>query len=140
MKTPLATLPIPTLPRGVEIAMDRPSATMFPSVGMHVLSATIHFIGVTILAHIISRRIMIYGSSMLKGASWPSICLLMIFIDSWLFIFASGVLILGTGLERNELSCSMGIFLCIIFYGISKFLIYAFLCSSTLPSLTESRY
>jgi len=51
----------------------------------------------------------------------------LIFVDSWLFIFSSGILILGTGLERNDVSCSMGIFLCIIFYGSSKLLIYTFL-------------
>lgn len=34
---------------------------------------------------------------------------------------------LGSGLERNDVSCSMGILLCIIFYGSSKLLIYVFL-------------
>jgi len=52
---------------------------------------------------------------------------LLIFIDSWLFIFSSGILILGLGLEKNDVSCSMGILLCIIFYGTSKFFIYVFL-------------
>jgi len=107
--------------------MDQHNAMVFPSVGMHVLSATIHFLGVSILAHLISRRAMLSGASTLRDVSWPSICVLLILIDSWLFIFSSGLLILGFGLERNDVSCSMGILLCILFYGTSKLFIYIFL-------------
>ena len=109
--------------------MNRSDAS--PTVGMQVLTATIHLLGLTILAHLISRTIL-RGSFTLKGVSWPWICVLMIFIDSWLFVFASGLLILGVGLETNDGSCATGIFLCIVFYGTSKFFIYAFLCSSSL--------
>ncbi|KAF9792595.1 hypothetical protein BJ322DRAFT_1030207 [Thelephora terrestris] len=107
--------------------MERSSAIVFPNVGTSVLSATIHLVGVTVLAHLISRRTALRGTSTLRDVSWPWICVLLIFIDSWLFIFSSGILILGSGLERNDVSCSMGILLCIIFYGSSKMLIYAFL-------------
>jgi len=110
--------------------MDRPETMIFSSVGMRVLSTTIHLIGVTVLAHLISRRTLLQGNFTLKDVSWPWICVLLIFIDSWLFIFSSGILILGVGLEKNGVSCSMGILLCIIFYGTSKFFIYVFLCSS----------
>lgn len=106
---------------------------VFPSVGASVLSASIHLLGVTILAHLISRRTALRGNSTLRAISWPRICVLLIFIDSWLFIFSSGILVLGSGLERNDVSCSMGILLCIIFYGSSKMLIYAFLCTPFLP-------
>ena len=118
--------------------MDQSSSMMFPNVGMHVLSTIIHLLGVTILAHLISRRMMLRGNSTLRDVSWPWICVLLIFVDSWLFIFSSGILVLGFGLEENEASCSMGILLCIIFYGSSKFLIYAFLCSSFLPFIRPS--
>lgn len=107
------------------------------SMGSNVLSAIIHLLGVTILAHLISRRTILRGNMTLRDVSWPRICVLLIFVDSWLFIFSSGVLVLGSGLERNDVSCSMGILLCIIFYGTSKLLIYTFLCTSlpcTLPS------
>lgn len=109
--------------------MDRLDTMIFPNVGMRVLSALVHFLGVTILAHLISRRTMLRGNFTLRDLSWPWICVLLIFIDSWLFIFTSGILILGFGLETNDTSCSMGILLCIIFYGSSKFFIYVFLCS-----------
>lgn len=117
--------------------MDRSNASVFPSVGMRVLSATIHLLGPTVLAHLISRTIL-RGSFTLKGISWPWICILMIFIDSWLFVFASGILVLGVGLETDDISCATGIYLCIVFYGSSKFFIYAFLCSSSLPSARPS--
>ena len=113
--------------------MDRSNPMVFPSAGMHALSATIHLLGVTILAHLISRRTMLRGNLTLRDTSWPWKCVLVIFVDSWLFIFTSGVLILGFGLEKNDVSCSMGILLCIIFYGTSKLFIYVFLCSSSLP-------
>jgi hypothetical protein len=118
--------------------MYQPDTMIFPSVGTHVLSASIHLLGVTLLAHIISRRATLRGNLTLRDVSWPWTCVLLIFIDSWLFIFSSGILILGVGLEKNELSCSMGIFLCIIFYGSSKLFIYAFLCSSPLPFIRSS--
>jgi len=113
--------------------MDRSNTMMFPTAGMHALSATIHLLGVTILAHLISRRTMLRGNVTLRDTSWPWKCVLLIFVDSWLFIFTSGVLILGFGLEQNDVSCSMGILLCIIFYGTSKLFIYIFLCSSSHP-------
>lgn len=121
---PPASVPL----RGVETAMDPPNSMVFPSVGMHVLSASIHLIGVTVLAHLISRRTILRGNFALRDISWPRTCVLLILIDSWLFIFTSGILILGFGLEKDELGCSMGILICIIFYGSSKFLIYVFLC------------
>jgi len=118
--------------------MDRPNSMIFPNVGMHVLSAVIHLLGVTVLAHLISRRTILRGNFTLRDVTWPWTCLLIIFIDSWLFIFTSGILVLGVGLEKNDVSCSMGIILCIIFYGSSKFFIYMFLCSSSLPCIRSS--
>jgi len=115
--------------------MDRPNSMIFPSAGMHALSATIHLLGVTILAHLISQRTRLRGNLTLKDTSWAWRCVLLVFVDSWLFIFTSGVLILGFGLENNDVSCSMGILLCVIFYGTSKLFIYIFLCSSSLPRI-----
>jgi len=114
--------------QGAGTTMDRRDATMFPSVGMRILSATIHFLGVTILAHLISRRAIPHKNFTLKDLSPPWICALLILIDSWLFIFSSGILTLGIGLEKNDESCFTGILLCIIFYGTSKLFIYVFLC------------
>lgn len=116
--------------------MDSPSGMVTPGVESNILSAIIHLLGVTILAHLISRQTILRGNLTLRDLSWLRICVLLIFIDSWLFIFSSGVLI-GSGLERNDVSCSMGILLCIIFYGSSKLLIYTFLCTP-LPCILPS--
>jgi len=51
----------------------------------------------------------------------------LVFLDSWLFLFISGVLIFGVGLEYNATLCSTAIFLCIAAYGTSKLFIYLFL-------------
>jgi len=115
--------------------MDRSNPMIFPSAGMHVLSATVHFLGVTILTHLISQRTILRGNLTLRDTSWPWKWVLLIFVDSWLFIFTSGILILGVGLEKNDASCSIGILLCIVFYGTSKLFVYSFLCSSSLPCI-----
>jgi hypothetical protein len=52
---------------------------------------------------------------------------ILIFIDSWLFIFISGLLVSGVGLSLNQEACTAGIFACIVLYAASKLLIYWFL-------------
>jgi len=59
--------------------------------------------------------------------NWARMCVLFIFLDSWLFLFISGVLIFGIGLEFNAGICSAAIYLCIACYGTSKLFIYCFL-------------
>jgi len=102
--------------------MDKSANMIFPNTGMHILSALIHLIGVSILAHIISSRWVPF-----RDASWPKICLMIVFIDSYLFIFVAGVLVLGAGMEHSETTCSLGIYLCIVFYATSKVFVYWFL-------------
>lgn len=99
---------------------------VFPSMGMHILSALIHLLGVSVLSHIISRRL-ISSDGSLRHASWPRIAILIVFVDSWLFLFTAGVLILGAGMEHSSATCSLGIYLCIVFYASSKVFIYCFL-------------
>ncbi|KAF9645372.1 hypothetical protein BDM02DRAFT_589138 [Thelephora ganbajun] len=99
--------------------MNQPNPIMFP--------ATIQLLGITILAHLISRHTILCGNFTLRNIPLRWIYVLLIFIWSWLFLFTSGILLLGFGLERNHVSCSVGVFLCIIFYGSSKFFTYGFL-------------
>ncbi|KAJ6591500.1 hypothetical protein DFH09DRAFT_1137178 [Mycena vulgaris] len=106
------------------------ASLLFPSTGVQILSSLIHFLGLTVLTHCLSRRVAAEDLSSKKALTritWPRLCTLAVFLDSWLFLFASGVLIFGVGLETHEAGCSAGIYLCIIFYGSSKLLIYAFL-------------
>ncbi|KAJ7890457.1 hypothetical protein B0H14DRAFT_2497089 [Mycena olivaceomarginata] len=101
----------------------------FPSTGLQILSSLIHFLGITILTHFISRSVAAENLSWkaLSRLTWPRLCTLIVFLDSWLFLFASGILIFGVGLETHQAVCSAGIYLCIVFYASSKLLIYTFL-------------
>ncbi|KAJ6624138.1 hypothetical protein B0H10DRAFT_2007291 [Mycena sp. CBHHK59/15] len=98
--------------------------SLFPSVGLQVLSALVHFLGITILTFFFSQRV---SRQALSRLTWPRVCILLIFIDSYLFILSSGILIFGLGLQMNSTSCAAGIYLCVLFYSTSKILIYAFL-------------
>ncbi|KAF9650644.1 hypothetical protein BDM02DRAFT_3111949 [Thelephora ganbajun] len=59
--------------------------------------------------------------------TWPRLCVLIVFLDSYLFLFTAGILILGVGMATSTVACSLGIYLCIVFYGTSKIFIYLFL-------------
>lgn len=107
-----------------------PSSTMpFPSVGFQVLSSLIHLLGLTVLTHCLSRRVQ-HESLTWHGLStmpWPRLSVILMFLDSWLFLFSSGVLLFGVGLELSPSVCTVAIYLNILFYSTSKFLVYAFL-------------
>ncbi|KAJ7472577.1 hypothetical protein FB451DRAFT_1469342 [Mycena latifolia] len=104
--------------------------TMFPSPGLQFLSAFIHFIGVTVLTYFLSVRLASESLLSRQGwtrLTWPRVCILLVFLDSYLFIFSTGLLIFGVGMQTNRIACAAGIYLCVIFYTTSKILIYAFL-------------
>jgi hypothetical protein len=81
----------------------------FPSTGLQILSSLIHFLGmspmsnsvltahstrftgITILTHFISRSVAAENLSWkaLSRLTWPRLCTLIVFLDSWLFLFAS---------------------------------------------------
>ncbi|KAJ3868204.1 hypothetical protein EV359DRAFT_77863 [Lentinula novae-zelandiae] len=106
------------------------ASIMFPSTGMQALSFLIYILGVSILSHCLSRRLAAEdwtSWNSIKEMTWARVCILLIFLDSWLFLFASGILTFGVGLESKEVVCEMAIYLCIIFYATSKLLIYSFL-------------
>ncbi|KIK71445.1 hypothetical protein GYMLUDRAFT_79504 [Collybiopsis luxurians FD-317 M1] len=102
---------------------------IFPSKGLQVLCCLIYLLGASILAHCLSRRISAeqWNWSSIRDMSWARLCVLLIFFDSWLFLFISGILVYGIGLESKEIVCALGIYLCVLFYATSKLLIYSFL-------------
>ncbi|KAF7367971.1 hypothetical protein MSAN_00862400 [Mycena sanguinolenta] len=102
----------------------------FPNHGFRFLSASVHFIGVTIITYFLSRRLSaenLTSRAAWTSITWPRLCILLILLDSYLFILSGGLLIFGVGLRRNGDSCSAAIYLCVLFYTSSKILIYAFL-------------
>ncbi|KAI4600526.1 hypothetical protein KJ359_000881 [Pestalotiopsis sp. 9143b] len=55
------------------------------------------------------------------------IMVLGIFVDSWLFVFTTGILKYGVDLNSSYNVCSASLFLCLTFYVITKILFYIFL-------------
>ncbi|QRV86564.1 transmembrane protein [Ceratobasidium sp. AG-Ba] len=103
---------------------------VFPNPGMQALSSVIHLLGVTVLAYCFARRTTfpdLTWSQVWSTVTWPRLCVILVLADSWVFVFLSGVLILGSGLSKDHTSCSLGIFACIALYALSKILTYAFL-------------
>ena len=99
-----------------------------------IISSVVHLLGVSVVSHLISRRLLVDGVQCnLRQASWPRLCVLIVFLDSYLFLFTAGVLILGVGMAASASACSLGIYLCIVFYGTSKIFIYLFLSEFPLP-------
>ncbi|KAJ7737774.1 hypothetical protein DFH07DRAFT_944191 [Mycena maculata] len=106
------------------------ASSMFPTAGLQVLIASVHFLGVTILTFFFSRRLLgedLNSKQALARLTWARICVLLVFLDSYFFVFSSGLLVFGVGLQKNTTTCAVGICLCISFYTSSKVLIYAFL-------------
>ncbi|KAE9386852.1 hypothetical protein BT96DRAFT_1005672 [Gymnopus androsaceus JB14] len=102
----------------------------FSSVGMQLLSSLAQFLGITVLTHCISRRLAgerLSSLSDLVNIPWPRLCLVLVLLDSWLFVFSSGILTFGVGLDLSASVCSVAIDLCIAFYATSKILVYFYL-------------
>ncbi|KAF9078374.1 hypothetical protein BDP27DRAFT_8070 [Rhodocollybia butyracea] len=124
---------------------ENSAVAIFPSKGMQVFSCLIYILGVSVLTHCISRRLSAeeWSRSSIREMPWVRICVLLVFVDSWLFLFTSGILVFGIGLETQELDCAMGIYICIVFYATSKILIYSFLLEKVYlvwtPSVGSSR-
>ncbi|KAL0066673.1 hypothetical protein AAF712_006276 [Marasmius tenuissimus] len=101
----------------------------FSSVGYQVLSSLIYFFGLTILTACASRRLPGSFRSMadIREISLGRLLVFLIMVDSWLFLFSSGLLVFGIGMETYKGVCEAGPLLCVFFYGSSKVLIYCFL-------------
>ncbi|KAF9078372.1 hypothetical protein BDP27DRAFT_1412370 [Rhodocollybia butyracea] len=118
---------------------------MFPSKGVQVFSCLIYILGASVLSHCISRGLSAeeWSRSSIRDMPWVRICVLLIFVDSWLFLFTSCILVFGIGLESNQLVCAMGIYICVAFYATSKILVYSFLLEKVYlvwsPSVGSSR-
>ncbi|KZW02625.1 hypothetical protein EXIGLDRAFT_829153 [Exidia glandulosa HHB12029] len=112
------------------MGMHTDIATIFPSAGLRILSNIIHYLGVSICAYCFARR-----SSMDKLWTWhgctalsfAKFCILAVFLDSWVFLTLTGILISGVGLSENFVACDLAIYSCIFAYGVSKIFVYFFL-------------
>ncbi|PPQ69194.1 hypothetical protein CVT25_006972 [Psilocybe cyanescens] len=106
-----------------------PHPVFFPSPGLQAMTALIHFLGLTTITHCISRRLQHENLSIqgIRTMPWPRMAVVLMYIDSWLFILGSGILTFGFGLEHSEATCVTAAYLCVVFYSTAKFFVYAFL-------------
>ncbi|CAL1706626.1 unnamed protein product [Somion occarium] len=121
---------LPSLSASLCYTTGMSTTTKFPSVGLRVLTSIVQLIGVSILSYFISRRLRYEDFKSLHGIkeiSWPRLLVVLTFTDSWLFIFTTGVLIHGAGLESSVGICTAAIAVCIAFYTTSKIFIWLFL-------------
>ncbi|KAJ7804275.1 hypothetical protein B0H14DRAFT_3883600 [Mycena olivaceomarginata] len=89
---------------------------MFPTAALQAVIASLHFMGDGLSSREAWARL-----------TRAHICILLVFLASYLFLFSSGMLIFGVGLQVNATACATGIYICILFYTSSKILIYAYL-------------
>lgn len=109
---------------------SQPPTVVFPNPGMQSLSSVIHLLGVSVLGYCFARRTTfpdLSWNQIWSTITWPRLCVILVLADSWVFVFLSGVLVLGTGLSKDNISCSLGIYACIALYVLSKILTYIFL-------------
>ncbi|KAF7321238.1 hypothetical protein HMN09_00212900 [Mycena chlorophos] len=106
--------------------MTVPAHTLFPSALWQAFISAGYLLGVTTLTFFASQRLFSENGT-ISRMTWPRLCTLLIFLDSYLFLFSTAVLVFGVGLQMNPTACAAGIYLCVLFYTTSKILIYAFL-------------
>ncbi|KDN37517.1 hypothetical protein RSAG8_10116, partial [Rhizoctonia solani AG-8 WAC10335] len=103
---------------------------VFPNQSMQALSSVVHLFGCSVIAFCFARRTTgdaFFSWQTWLSMSWPRLCVLLVFLDSWLFLFSTGILITGVGMSSSFINCSLGIYACILLYAGSKILIYFFL-------------
>ncbi|KAJ4470379.1 hypothetical protein C8J55DRAFT_522723 [Lentinula edodes] len=94
--------------------------------GLQIMTACIQLIGVSFLSFCLPRRVPT-GWRQWRYLTWGKTCVLLVLLDSWIFVFFSGLLSSGVGLSWSHTTCTVAIYSCISFYATSKILIYAFL-------------
>ncbi|CAE6447757.1 unnamed protein product [Rhizoctonia solani] len=98
-----------------------------PSAAMLNLSALVYLLGLTIITWCIAhttQRYPIWRKESWCNIPWPRLCLLLLFMDSWFYLFSTGILLHGAPPQHGVDRCSVGMLACILLYGASKGLIY----------------
>jgi hypothetical protein len=110
------------------VGLDGRPAVFFTEHSHQVLSTCAHLLGLSILSCCISHR----APSLRNWREWANLTwsrwsVILVLLDSWLFVFFTGVLVNGVGLSSSPHTCALAIYACISFYVLSKVLIYGFL-------------
>ncbi|KAG7098067.1 hypothetical protein E1B28_000041 [Marasmius oreades] len=95
---------------------------------LQILASVIHLIGASVLGYCLSRRTPPLNRwEPWKHLTWGKTCIILVLLDSWIFVVFSGILSTGVGLIGSITTCQIAIILCILCYGSTKLFIYAFL-------------
>ncbi|KAJ1307983.1 hypothetical protein OPQ81_002057 [Rhizoctonia solani] len=98
-----------------------------PSAAMLNLSALAYLLGVTIITWCITRateKYSLWTRDAWTSMPWARMCLLLVLLDSWLYLIITGVLLHGAPPKHEPHRCTIGIIMCLICYCISKALVY----------------
>ncbi|ESK89763.1 hypothetical protein Moror_16825 [Moniliophthora roreri MCA 2997] len=95
---------------------------------LKTLISCLHLLGASLLSYLIARRApSLNDLRQWRHITWGRVCLLLVLVNSWLFVFSSGILVTGVGAIRDPAICKIAIFSCLFFIGSTKILINAFL-------------
>ncbi|KAB5590510.1 hypothetical protein CTheo_6059 [Ceratobasidium theobromae] len=99
-----------------------------PSATMLNLAALAYLLGISIVTWCIARtteHLAIWSRKTWFDMPWVRLCLLLVLIDSWVYLCLTGVVLYGSSPSRHDMiRCSVAIFVCINSYGASKVFIY----------------
>ncbi|KIK57190.1 hypothetical protein GYMLUDRAFT_46436 [Collybiopsis luxurians FD-317 M1] len=105
------------------------TSSEFPSQGLQVLVSLTLALGMTVITHCLSRSLapVRWTCTGLRSITFARFCLIMVFINSWLFVFSIHTLTFGFALEFSNAACATAGHVCTVFYGSAKVFIYLFL-------------
>ncbi|KAG8962745.1 hypothetical protein FRC03_003840 [Tulasnella sp. 419] len=109
---------------------DANPSIIFPNHGLQILSSVLNLGGISLISYVFARRTIFDELLTIRGwlsLTWPRLCVVLVFVTSWAFLYTAGVLISGAGMSLNQTTCELGILSCIILYATTKILIYMFL-------------
>ncbi|KAI1340119.1 hypothetical protein F5Y15DRAFT_64912 [Xylariaceae sp. FL0016] len=113
---------LPLLPRESSIAVPDPN---HEPIGGVIFGIILSLCAITVLTSFLTQRILaIRLWSRVPLVVW---LVLAIFVDSWIFVFATVVVHHGLGFNADLAVCSSAILLCLVCYVTTKILIYMFL-------------
>jgi hypothetical protein len=83
--------------------------------------ATLYLVTTSVMSVMVSKRWLSWSA--IKSAPFVKLMVLTTLGASFLFLFASAILVLGVGTSVSQIACEVGIWWCILLYATSKVLI-----------------
>ncbi|KAG7089154.1 hypothetical protein E1B28_010860 [Marasmius oreades] len=89
---------------------------------MASVASVIRLLGLSVVTFLISRRLYNFISSKpeWRKMSWGKICMFLILITSWAFLFTCGFLLAVVDSSTDSAACSVAMFACAILHGVNR--------------------